>query len=334
MQIAGILILDQFGINIFNNNGIQMDLSDILSGISLSTNDSESPLPTNIDISKTVKQTYNINNSNISEINIDSSQVFISPANAGVTSYLSINIPKNASNNEITNIILFFDGSNSVNNTNMLNNLNISLYNLNNKLISFWKSTNNQFNNNINYLSIIFPNADLNPTTTSISGFANIKNKANFQNVKQRSNFVSGGSTVIATVVDPSLVTPVPTSEPTASSALAPTVSSALAPTVSSASSASSVPTASSFPTRGLGTFSFPSNILPGMQGLESLMNDIKSMFPDITPDQITDLINSGVDISSLVSNGNLHTTSSSSSTINENTRVYDNTTLGRYGIK
>ena len=86
-------------------------------------------------------------------------------------------------------------------------------------------------------------------------------------------------------------------------------VSSTPYSTMGNSLSSSTMPYSTSYTNVVKGSF-------PELQSITSFMNDIKSMFPDISQNQIKDLIDSGIDINKLKANNEI---------INNNESIDDN---------
>jgi hypothetical protein len=217
INLAGVLILNQYGNNIFNNNYVKSNLSDItglINAIPLSisninalfgqTNNIFIPNNSFCDFNSNITDTNNpnnyilnctnINNSDIkTQYSINPSLMFSSP-NA---STISINIPQTANNNplppnitlsNISRIILCLNSK--INNSVMLNNLDIRAYDLNNTIISKWNVSEKYIDPATNFLTLVLPSSYPVTTKSNVSNFANIKNnRSNFTNIKNRLKF-------------------------------------------------------------------------------------------------------------------------------------------------
>jgi hypothetical protein len=240
INLAGILILDQYGNNIFNNNYVKSNLSDI--------NGTYSSSPDELRISRDLwsnlfKQTYNIviedgascdfdsnntdsynpnmymlkctntNTNRISNYPIDKTQIF-SPLNTeSLTSTISVDIPQTANNNplppnisisNISRIVLCLN--NQIDNTIMINSLNIRVYGLDNSIIAKW-NVSQTIDPATNFLTFILPSSY--PTTTTQS---NVDNFVNIKNNKLK--FADVVANPADVVFDNLLLVPITTNQP------------------------------------------------------------------------------------------------------------------------
>ena len=349
MNFAGLLILNQYGNNIFNNNYITSKLTDISGNImstSLTPINSSASVSTiantnPMSISNAFAQTYNMILNNIDSCNFDidttntpnatnlnnnynicnkpnyiinpndSSKIFTT--SSGTNTNLSINIPQITNTNiplptnmQINNISkIIFCMIKNINNDDMINSLKINIYDLNNKPIAEWNDIRTIISTNFLTLALppLISNTIPNSTQTNVARFVDIK-KSYFSDVF--ANKVSYSNYYPASVN--TSFTTMPNSS-TSYSTMGNSVSSTPYSTMGNSLSSSTMPYSTSYTNVVKGSF-------PELQSITSFMNDIKSMFPDISQNQIKDLIDSGIDINKLKANNEI---------INNNESIDDN---------